>query len=30
MERTMTQRGIHSFDGALQDANIWLKAIMGR
>jgi uncharacterized protein (DUF2267 family) len=26
----MTERGIHTFDGALQDANVWLKAIMDR
>ena len=26
----MTERGIHAFDGALQDANVWLKAIMDR
>ena len=29
-EGKMTQRGVHAFDGALQDANIWLKAIMER
>ncbi len=26
----MMERGVHAFDGALMDANIWLKTIMNR